>query len=140
LAGEQLIYSHTDRYVHGDSTSRFRYEDNTVRQLLVAGEDDDFPFGNIFPMTRSLARCMVKTPGRSLFLAKTGHSIHIERPRYFAGEIVRFLVEGQPNLSFLGPLLLSDPVPRPPVVPDPVAPVTPDISFIPPLLLSGPGP
>jgi hypothetical protein len=39
-----------------------------------------------------------------------------------------------PDLSFLEPLLLSDPVPAPPPA------VTPDISFLAPLLLGGPGP
>jgi len=109
LAAEQLVYSHFDRYVRGDRTSHIRYEDNTVRQLLVAGAHDDFQFANIFPATQFLADAMVNTPGRSLFLAKTGHSIHIERPRYFAGEIVKFLAESPaptPDLSFLEPLLL----------------------------------
>jgi pimeloyl-ACP methyl ester carboxylesterase len=137
LAGEQLVYSHVDRFIRGDPNSHLRYEDNTVRQLLVAGEDDDFKFSNIFPATQKLAKRMVNTPGRSLFLAKTGHSIHVERPRYFAGEIIRFLAEAQratPDSSFLGRLLLSDPVPARPVA------VTPDISFLGPLLLSDPVP
>jgi pimeloyl-ACP methyl ester carboxylesterase len=131
LAGDQLVYSHVDRFIRGDANSPFRHEDNVVRQLLVAGEDDDYKYGNIFGATIKLAKEMgANPPGRSLFLAKTGHSIHVERPRYFAGEIVRFLAEtppATPDMSFLEPLLLSDPD----------KPVTPDISFIAPLLLSG---
>jgi len=137
LAGEQLVYSHVDRFIRGDDTSRKRYEDNTVRQLLVAGEDDDFRFSKIFSATKTLAPVMVNTPGRSLFLARTGHSIHIERSRYFAGEIVRFLAEAPrvvPDLPFLERLLLSDALPAPPPA------VTPDVSFLPPLLLGGAGP
>jgi pimeloyl-ACP methyl ester carboxylesterase len=125
LAVEQLVYSHFDRYMRGNPSSPIRYEDNSVRQLLVAGARDDFEFSNIFPSTQDLAEAMVNTPGRSLFLAETGHSIHVERPRYFAGEIVRFLDEApRPDLSFLEPLLLTRDEPV-------------DISFIPPLLLGG---
>jgi pimeloyl-ACP methyl ester carboxylesterase len=125
LAAEQLVYSHFDRAIRGDPSSHIRYEDNSVRQLLVAGERDDFEFSNIFPSTQDLAEAMVNTPGRSLFLAETGHSIHVERPRYFAGELVRFLDEApRPDLSFLEPLLLTRDEPV-------------DISFIPPLLLGG---
>jgi pimeloyl-ACP methyl ester carboxylesterase len=134
LAGEQLIYSHVDRFVRGDTTSHFRYEDNTVHQLLVAGEDDDFLFAGIFSATQQLAKRMVNTPGRSLFLARTGHSIHVERPRYFAGEIVRFLTEARrirTDMAFLEPLLLGRPV----VTPVQVMPV---LAFLEPLLLSGP--
>ena len=130
LAAEQLVYSHFDRYIRGDVSSHIRYEDNTVRQLLVAGARDDFRFSNIFPATQKLAQAMVNTPGRSLFLAQTGHSIHVERPRYFAGEIVEFLAEAPraaPDLSFLEPLLLSEREPEPA-----------NISYLPPLLLSGP--
>ena len=131
LAAEQLVYSHFDRYIRGDPSSHIRYEDNTVRQLLVAGARDDFRFSNIFPATQKLAQAMVNTPGRSLFLAQTGHSIHVERPRYFAGEIVEFLAEtpprAAPDLSFLEPLLLSEREPEP---------ATANISYLPPLLLS----
>jgi pimeloyl-ACP methyl ester carboxylesterase len=151
LACDQLVHSHVDRYVRTDPNSRLRYQDNTVRQLLVAGAHDDFKFSNIFTATQKLAKKMVDTPGRSLFLAKTGHSIHVERPRYFAGEIVRFLTEGPRarGVSFLTALLLDRPEPEPVPVPpdlsflmplllDGPAPVAPDLSFIPPLLLSGP--
>ena len=34
---------------------------------------------------------MVHTPGESLFLRNTGHSMHIERPAFLAGQIARFL-------------------------------------------------
>lgn len=107
LAGEQLIYSHVDRVVHGDNTTRFRFEDNTVRLLLVAGADDNYPYVEIYSCTQAMAVQMVNTPGLTLFLMETGHSIHLERPRFFAGEIVNFL--NTIDISFLVPLLLSGP-------------------------------
>jgi len=95
VAGEQLIYSHVDRVDHENEHSPFhnpfRYELNKVSQLLVAGEQDNYMGANIYDATQQLAKRMVHTPGRSLFLRDTGHSIHAERPRFFAGEIVNFL-------------------------------------------------
>lgn len=91
VAGEQLIYSHVDRVNHEDSSSPYRYELNQVRQLLVAGDQDNFVGSNIFDATRKLAALMVNTPGRSLFLLNTGHSIHDERPGYLAEQIAKFL-------------------------------------------------
>ncbi len=91
VAGEQLIFSHLDRVEHGNGRTPLRYELNHARQLLAAGERDNYRFSNIYDATRQLAHLMKNTPGRSLFLRETGHSIHVERPRFFAGEIVKFL-------------------------------------------------
>jgi pimeloyl-ACP methyl ester carboxylesterase len=91
IAGEQLIYSHVDRVDHFDNKTPFRWELNTVRQLLMAGQDDNFQGSNIFDATRTVASLMVHTPGESMFLAHTGHSMHIERPAFVAAQIVRFL-------------------------------------------------
>ena len=91
VAGEQLIYSHVDRVDHSDESSPFRYRLNKVSQLLVAGEMDNYPGSRIYNATRDLARKMVDTLGRSLFLRDTGHSIHVERPGFLAGQIVDFL-------------------------------------------------
>ena len=91
LAGEQLVYSHVDRVNHFDRTSPWRWELNTVRQLLAAGAGDNFQGSNIFNATQTLAGLMANTPGESLFLQDTGHSMHIERPAFLAGEIARFL-------------------------------------------------
>ncbi len=84
-----------------------RYAGNTVRTLLAAGADDDFAYANIFSATRKLAQWMVNTPGRSLFLTRTGHSMHIERPRLMARQIVDFLAERPHDTSFVAPLLLA---------------------------------
>jgi pimeloyl-ACP methyl ester carboxylesterase len=91
VAGEQLIYSHVDRVDHWDNTSPFRYALNVVRQLLIGSEEDNFAGSNIYDATRKLADLMTTTPGTSLFLKNTGHSVHFERPRYLASEIVDFL-------------------------------------------------
>jgi pimeloyl-ACP methyl ester carboxylesterase len=90
-AGEQLIFSHVDRVVHDDTTTPFRYTLNTARQLLAAGASDNYAFANIYDATRTLASLMTATPGQSLFLLDTGHSIHAERPMFFAGQIASFL-------------------------------------------------
>ena len=128
VAGEQLVFSHVDRVDHEDATTPRRYEQNRVRQLLVAGAQDNYTGSGIFDATRQLAAWMVSTPGRSLFLNDTGHSIHAERPRFLAGEIVSFLLEGQSartsGVVFLAPLLLDEP-----------ARVPCDLGFLVPLLL-----
>jgi pimeloyl-ACP methyl ester carboxylesterase len=127
LAGEQLIYSHVDRVNHFDGHTPWRYELNTARQLLMAGADDNFQGSNIFDATRTLSNRMATTPGESLFLLHTGHSIHVERPAFLAREIAKFLFtppRERTDICFLVPLLLSQPA---------------DNSYLVPLLLSGPG-
>jgi pimeloyl-ACP methyl ester carboxylesterase len=133
VAAEQVIYSHIDRLDHHhdnnpQNTNPYRYELNMVRQLLVAGQKDDDPGLHIYTSMRDLAAKM-NTPGTSLFLLNTGHSIHFERPKFLAGKIVDFLPgPKRADISFLTPLLLSDPVSK-----------RTDISFLTPLLLSGGG-
>jgi len=93
VAGEQLIYSHLDRVDRESPSSPVRHSLNRVRHLLAAGEEDDYPGSNIYSATRHLAERMAHTPGRSLFVLGTGHSIHAERPSYLAGEIASFLTD-----------------------------------------------
>ena len=81
VAGEQLIYSHVDRVVHRDNNTPWRYELNVVRQLLIASAEDNFAGSNIFDATRKLAGLMRTTPGTSLFLLNTGHSVHFSARR-----------------------------------------------------------
>ena len=99
VAGEQLVYSHVDRVDHADNSTPFRYTLNTVNHLLVASENDNFAGSNIFDATRTLASLMVNTPGRSLLLGNTGHSVHFERPAFFAKQIVNFLPSTIPTLE-----------------------------------------
>ncbi|MFZ1287056.1 MAG: alpha/beta fold hydrolase [Candidatus Phosphoribacter sp.] len=156
LAGEQLIYSHIDRTDHFDDQTPERYKLNTVRQLLMAGADDNYDGIEIYDRTRELAKLMVNTPGESLFLLHTGHSMHVERPVFVAEEIVKFLsprqARSRTSISFVLPLLLSEAEVPPPRRHDTSflsvlllseAEVPPhkshDTSFLSPLLLSGAG-
>lgn len=91
VAGEQLIYSHFDRVEHGNTTTPLRTDLNTVRTLLATGEDDNYLGTKIYNNTRELGRAIGRAGGRVLRVLNTGHSIHIERPQYFANEIVKFL-------------------------------------------------
>jgi pimeloyl-ACP methyl ester carboxylesterase len=116
VACEQLIYSHFENEVYGDSSTPIRFTQNTVRTLLAAGEEDDADFVRIYDGTRKLGESMVGTPGRRLLLRKTGHSMHTERPRYLAFEIVKFLQEvpaRKPSASTVAAvsLLLDGPPP-----------------------------
>ena len=49
--------------------------------------------------THDVAALMTNTPGRTLFIEATGHSIHDERPNFFAGEIVDFLTHPDTNID-----------------------------------------
>jgi hypothetical protein len=60
--------------------------------MLAAGDQDDFPNVSIFTNTQRLAAAMAFAPGTSLFITDTGHSIHNERPVFFANSIVQFLL------------------------------------------------
>ena len=91
VAGEQLIYSHADHTKHGDTTKPRWYELNTVRTLLIAGQDDNYPYVGIYDGTKTLGYSMTKTEGRLLLIKDAGHSIHFEHPRFLAYEIVKFL-------------------------------------------------
>jgi pimeloyl-ACP methyl ester carboxylesterase len=93
VAGEQLLFSHFDRVTHDDNTTPLRFELNTVRTLLAAGEVDNYFGTKIYDNTAKLARLMVNAEGRLLLVANSGHSIHTEHPQFFAREIVNFLNE-----------------------------------------------
>lgn len=97
LSGEQLVYSHVDNIRHGDSSSPKRYQLNTVRHLLVAGAIDDYFGSKIYTRTQELAGDMAATPGGGLMMKETGHSIHVERPKFFAGQIADFFERMRPN-------------------------------------------
>lgn len=93
MACEQLIYSHVENVVYGDATTPVRYTLNTVRTLLASGEEDDATFVGIYGATAKLGEAMAGTPGRLLLVRETGHSIHAERPVFFASQIASFLAE-----------------------------------------------
>ena len=64
---------------------------NVKPMLLVCGTEDNVKFNDICGATQRTAPLMTMTPGKALFLNKTGHSLDNERRMYFAKEIVEFL-------------------------------------------------
>jgi pimeloyl-ACP methyl ester carboxylesterase len=84
VALEQLLFSHwsLDAYAH-----------NKTRTLLIAGAIDDYPHAQIYTNTKDLSVHMwPTTPGDSVFVTNTGHSIHNERPVWLSQQILQFLV------------------------------------------------
>lgn len=82
VAMEQLWFSH--------ATTQ-----NTDRMLLCAGQQDNYNWSHIHDATSDLATRSLNPPGRFLSFEQTGHSIHVERPEYFA----RLIAEFAPPLS-----------------------------------------
>lgn len=146
VAHEQLIFSHWDSdnpdlAVDPDPRNNptagpARYSQIKSRVLLATGYDDDLPPERIYRETAALSRAMTMVDGTTLFLKDTGHAIPTERPMFFANRILEFLFvtpsssSQRTDISFLTPLLLSDP--------DLPALKRTDVSFLTPLLLSGP--
>ncbi|MFL5657879.1 MAG: alpha/beta fold hydrolase, partial [Ktedonobacteraceae bacterium] len=88
---EQLLFSHRNT---DTPDGRPRYASNLTPTLLTAGAADQIGDAKIYSNTQDLASKMTNTPGTSLFLLNTGHSIHNERPRLLADAIVNFLLSG----------------------------------------------
>jgi pimeloyl-ACP methyl ester carboxylesterase len=86
------------------------YLDIRKPTLLAASEDDDWNEGpglhweNRWTQIRRMAPLMKNTPGYTLYLPDTGHSIHNERPILFAEQIVAFLSS---DVAAHGPLQVS---------------------------------
>ncbi len=91
VACEQLIYSHVENEVYGDASTPVRYTKNRTPMLLAAGWMDNSSGTMIYDATRKLGQLMTRTPGRLLLVRDTGHSIHIERPQWFGGQILDFV-------------------------------------------------
>jgi pimeloyl-ACP methyl ester carboxylesterase len=89
LGYEQLIFSHVENGADG----RPLYERIRGPLLLCAGREDNFAYTNIWDAAGKLARAMTNTVGHTLFLDKTGHSMHAERPELMAKEIADFLAQ-----------------------------------------------
>lgn len=89
VALEQLLFSHLNTDMPGGKP---RYASNLTHTLLASGQDDNYNWSNIYTATKNLANLMVNTPGTSLFLLNTGHSIHNERPQLLADAIVNLLL------------------------------------------------
>lgn len=88
LATEQLLFSQQSRE---RSTGLPRYRSNYARMLLMCGMEDDFTGTKICSTTQRTAWDITMTPGKAIFLEKTGHSVDNERPDFFAGQVIEFL-------------------------------------------------
>ncbi|HYJ90570.1 MAG TPA: hypothetical protein VEV84_04625, partial [Pyrinomonadaceae bacterium] len=88
LGGEQLLFSQLNR---NPATNQPLYMSNQKPMLLGCGLEDHVAFNNICPATQTTASLMTMTPGKALFLDKTGHSLDNERRMFWARQIVDFL-------------------------------------------------
>ena len=88
LGAEQLLYSHQ---TIDPATSRPRFMANQKPMLLACGTEDHVKFNDICPATRRTAPLMTLTPGKTLILDKTGHSLDNERRNFWAKQIMEFL-------------------------------------------------
>ena len=95
---EQISFSFQD-----DCRYRSIAADPTARLLLAAGDEDNFDPVDIFNSTIDVARLIRRTAhGKAEFWSNTGHSVHSERPRLFAREIVYFLTNPDASGSLNG--------------------------------------
>jgi hypothetical protein len=88
LGAEQLLYSHQSVDA---STGAPRFLSNHKPMLLACGTEDEVPFNNICSATQKTAPRMTATPGKAIFLERTGHSLDNERRDFFARQIDEFL-------------------------------------------------
>jgi len=88
LGAEQLIYSHQ---TIDPMTNKPRYMSNVKPMLLGCGLEDHVAFNDICPATMNTAPRMTLTPGKAIFMDKTGHSLDNERRSYWALEVYKFL-------------------------------------------------
>jgi hypothetical protein len=88
LGAEQLLYSHQ---TIDPATGRPRFTANQKPMFLSCGTEDHVKFNDICPATMRTAPLMTMTPGKALFLERTGHSLDNERKNYFAQRVIEFL-------------------------------------------------
>jgi pimeloyl-ACP methyl ester carboxylesterase len=88
VGAEMLLYSHESK---DKRTGQPRYLSNVKPMLLMCGTEDRILFNDICGATQRTATKMTNTPGRAMFLEKTGHSVDNERAAYFAQQAVDFL-------------------------------------------------
>jgi hypothetical protein len=88
LGGEQLLFSQLNK---DPATNRPLYLLNQKPMLLGCGLEDHVAFNDICPATQTTAALMTMTPGKALFLDKTGHSLDNERRIFWSRQIVDFL-------------------------------------------------
>ena len=90
LGGEQLLFSQSNT---DPASGQPLYMLNQKPMLLACGLEDHVAFNDIFRLssTQSTAQRMTMTPGRALFLDKTGHSLDNERRTFWAAQVIMFL-------------------------------------------------
>jgi len=86
LGLEQLLFS---QQIPKPGTNEPLYLSNTIRMLLMCGIKDTG--ANLCQNVQDVAPKMELTPGNALFVQNTGHSIHNERPKFLAAQIVSFI-------------------------------------------------
>lgn len=94
VAHEQLVFMHFEANTPGGHP---RYKNIQSRVLLGAGEKDNVRPEKLWENTRKMATNMINTPGTTLWLTQTGHSIHVERPKKLANAITKFLSPRKPS-------------------------------------------
>lgn len=82
VAMEQLWFSH--------SKPESNRHDILGRTLLSAGTEDNYNWTHIHDATHGLAIRLLNAPGQFYSIENTGHSIHVERPEFFAREMALF--------------------------------------------------
>ena len=88
LGAEQLLFSHQ---TIDPATNRPRFKANVKPMLLACGTEDHVAFNDICPATQNTAPLMELTPGKALYLDKTGHSLDNERKKFWAQQILDFI-------------------------------------------------
>jgi hypothetical protein len=88
LGAEQLIFSHQTK---DPMTNQPRFKSNLKSMLLGCGLEDHVAFNDICPATMNTAPLMTQTPGKAIFMDKTGHSLDNERRSFWAREVFKFL-------------------------------------------------
>ncbi|HEY2675791.1 MAG TPA: hypothetical protein VGI65_02405 [Steroidobacteraceae bacterium] len=90
LGMEQLLYSHQNP-ISPPSNMAPLFTLNKKPMLLACGLEDHVPYNDICPATVATVPLMIGTPGKALFLDKTGHSLDNERPTLWSEQIIGFL-------------------------------------------------
>lgn len=88
LGTEQLLFSQLNK---NPATNKPLYLSNQKPMLLACGVEDHVAWNDICPATQTTAQLMTFTPGKALFLDKTGHSLDNERRSFWAQQILDFI-------------------------------------------------
>jgi pimeloyl-ACP methyl ester carboxylesterase len=88
VAHEQLVFSHVET-----RNGRAPWQTIAGPVLLVAGAHDNYRWTHIHDRTCDLGRYLTSlgVPGHCVLMARTGHSIHDERPQLLADHIDAFV-------------------------------------------------